>query len=1397
VKVLQSGVLRSCRAWLGILCLFTQVATHAQTNLPTPLSDVPLYSASNVPANLLLALSVEWPTGVVAAYTDAKLPLVYVDESGARRSIPCSGLNAGWGACYFPAMNYLGYFDYDKCYDYDGTKQYFVPIGTSRTHECEGHWSGNLLNWATMTKLDEFRQVLTGGFRSTDRTDLTVLERARNTGQGGLNSPPPKAVGAAFNVRASTAIGDARLLTSGAVYLRSNPASGELTNCTDPKAAASCSVTDRGIFLQAADNPCFIEGTGKADGQCIGTLHMSQYYVRVQVCVPGMLESNCNAAHAPSDYPGAGQYNKPEGLIQTSHQRMRVGVAAYEHGDGTGQANGALRALLRDNGPTIYNGMAPRSANPTTEWSSSTGIFVTNPAPTDTAISATSAPPESSGAINFLNQFGRVEPKYEVKDNVSELYYVALAYYKHHPLEDAFLKNLPISLSEADGFPAIVRGFNDPVQYTCQGNAIVVLADSHTWYDATVPSSSHANDINNHGALTPLAAAGSDPGLDAGAWAKALGDLPLVESVPAASMNSYVGGSIADRPLVGTPNLLGETYNIAGLAYYAHTQNLRPDLTDAKSDKKGAKVTVDTYVVDVMEPGAFDGSQVHPTYDPSHLSDGHGPNQYWLAAKYGGFSVDDSQCAATSPPLPCVKVVQGDPAHTVTAPTPESVQSWHTNASSVAAQDMRPDNYFPGNRPDLIRSGLATIFDRVTSKQSLSAAAPGISSSRVFSAFEGGVPIYQTAYVPGVWTGDVIGMLESIDANGELTPITTWHAQAAVDTVTSPIVAGSQTIPNPWDTARRIVTYDANRGVGIPFRYDRLSSKEQAAFAGDSNAASPLVDYIRGDRSNEGTAFRTRTHVLGDIVTSGAIVVQGALSPAYLDSANPGYTDFAHRVTTRAPLVFVAANDGMLHAFAGGFSAAAGASNPFADASGTPLGGTEQYAYIPSFVIKGPGDTPSIDGIAAIANLNDATANPFTHHFYVDATPQVADVDFRWSCTTPGTVCAPDSIPDWHTLLVGGLGKGGKGIYALDVTTPPSALDVSNSKDGEAEIGKNVLWEFSDADLGFTYGRPVVAKTRKYGWVVLLTSGYDNTRTGLGYLYVLSARNGALLEKLRTTAGSPARPSGLGPSTPYTQDGSDGTIEQVYAGDLFGNLWRFDLSTTEDYPAPTLFATLQDVGGSAQPITTAPRIEIDLDSTQLGTRRWVFVGTGRLLDLSDLTDSEQQSMYALHDGTLTAPATSGLPLMRADLMQNTDLQTGLAITDSSKGWYYDLRNTAPGGATERVVVDPDAVAGLPIIAWISMVPTGDPCQYAGQQYAVNFGTGRSVLLDPAGAAVPYLSFGQGLTGSEIVQIPSADGPPHFALVGQPLMGSPLILNLDVTFSRDAIGRANWREVLDE
>jgi type IV pilus assembly protein PilY1 len=514
-------------------------------------------------------------------------------------------------------------------------------------------------------------------------------------------------------------------------------------------------------------------------------------------------------------------------------------------------------------------------------------------------------------------------------------------------------------------------------------------------------------------------------------------------------------------------------------------------------------------------------------------------------------------------------------------------------------------------------------------------------------------------------------------------------------------------------------------GSGVPFRYGDLNSAQQRALdtAYRTGAdGSDYLNYLRGDRSNETSgAYRKRTKLLGDIVGSKVLVV-GAPNSPLSDAPNPGYRDFRSTWAKRDPMVYVAANDGMLHAFNGALTGA--------------TAGTEVFAFVPNALFQGPNGTPQDDGLAALGNP------AFEHHFFVNATPRVFDVDMNRTSGASGA-------PDWKSILIGGLGKGGRSYYAIDVTNPAAMIS-------EKAVAGRVLWEFTDPDMGYTYGDPVVVKTRKHGWVVILAAGYNN-RDGQGYLFFVNPRTGALLEKVSTGIGTRKNPAGFARPMAYVLDRTDGVADAVYGGDLFGNVWRFDLTKTGSYGEPTRFAELETAGRVPQPVTTRPLVEVDPKTN----RRYVFVGTGRLLADSDISSTQEQTYYAIVDGSGSKfssaselPPGVSFPIRRDKLLNNTNLLKGVAPSSRAPmGWYVEL-GSGDGGIGWRVISDSTAFSG--VVAFSSTLPNGDACSPSGvsRNHALDFVGGKTMLTDSAGSPIAY-STTQGITTD--LQFFSIDG----------------------------------------
>ena len=467
-------------------------------------------------------------------------------------------------------------------------------------------------------------------------------------------------------------------------------------------------------------------------------------------------------------------------------------------------------------------------------------------------------------------------------------------------------------------------------------------------------------------------------------------------------------------------------------------------------------------------------------------------------------------------------------------------------------------------------------------------------------------------------------------------------------------------------------------------------------------AGEALVNFLRGDRSKEGTYFRTRTHVLGDIVSSEARYVKAPL----FNYSDTNYGAYKALVSSRGGSVFVGANDGMLHAF-------------------DSMTGQERWAYVPGIVL------PSL---YRLADNNYSTQ----HQFFVDDTPEVSDI-------CPNAPASGCSASEWKTILIGGLNRGGSGYYALDVTDP---------------VTPKLLWEYTSANLGYTYGNPRITKLKDGTWVVLLSSGYNNA-DGVGRLAVLNANTGALIRSISTGVGSAGSPSGLARVGAHVlSPDTDNTSVAAYAGDILGNLWRFDINNdigATGYDAQ-LLVSLTDASGNAQPITAKPLIA-SVNGTPL-----VLVGTGRYLGISDVSDNSSQSFYAVLDRSDTT--TYGNPRITSSAFVKQTLTNGTCPTGTStavcaagqvvrtatslpvdwtlkNGWYIDFLT---GG--ERASSDP--TLGLGSLVFTTIRPQGSSVSACGAQgtdtsasflYVLNYLTGGAV--DGANG-VTGLSLGSGL-----------------------------------------------------
>jgi len=992
-------------------------------------------------------------------------------------------------------------------------------------------------------------------------------------------------------------------------------------------------------------------------GGTAGTTY--EVFARARVC-----DSSGGAGGVESNCVQYGTRWKPEGLIQKYASKMRFSVFGYLNDDNNSRDGGVLRARQKFVGPTIpVPGSSPLT-NSAAEWDTSTGVFIVNPDIADATATNTAFAPSvsvvNSGVMNYVNKFGEIAPTtgytFKSHDPVSELYYTAVRYFKNQGSVPEYSSMAGATAATkstwVDGFP-VITNWNDPIQYSCQRNFILGIGDIYTHADKNLPGSGTGASLEP--TKPPLVLA--DTTVNA---VTSTNKAFALQGLTAPDWNNYSGRN--------------NSAGMVGLAYDSHTKDIRADLAGTQ--------TIDTYWVDVLE-------------NPFVAN-----NQFYLAAKYGGFTMP-----------------AGYDSYTNTTALADS--SWHTATGSpdtnLVGTQLRPDNYFTGGKPDLMIAGLNSAFSRISAQ--LTAYTTSFATSLPQVTLSGNSS-YSSLYDANNWTGEIKASSLSFDATtGDPSVVVAW---SFTDKLAAQLAAAGSYLSN-----RRMVTWGGSSGVQfcsgtagctVPITPTQLTALDPSYVTGDDSAN--YLKYLRGDTTNEqgsasGTkAYRTRAKLLGDIVGSKARPV-GPPSFPFSDATNPGYAAFKTTWASRPTVVYVGANDGMMHAIRG-------------DLTGTSAG-VELFAYVPNALFQGPNSTPSVDGLASLGNPS------FVHHFMVNATPNVYDVDFSRTVGASGA-------PNWRSILIGGLGKGGRSYYAIDVTDP-----IGMASGGEATVAGKVLWEFTDAaDLGYTYGDPIVVKTSKYGWVVIIPSGYNNT-DGKGYFFILNPRTGALLEKISTNAGSPTNSAGLAFANAFVLDGTDGTVDAVYAGDLLGNLWRWDVSGTGTYPAPLRMATLTD-GTNPQPVTSRPLIEVHPSLK----RRFVLVGTGRLLDNSDISTTQVQSFYAIVDGTNAKfntvadlpPSVANFPITRSMLAANTNALTGITYDPTTQmGWFEDL-GTGTGGIGWRVTSDATTLLGS--VAWAATLPNGSVCNPSGDSrvYGRDFGTAITTInTDVSGTLSPvsYIS----------------------------------------------------------
>ncbi|WP_311221643.1 MULTISPECIES: PilC/PilY family type IV pilus protein [unclassified Acidovorax] len=1408
---------------------------------PVNLSSDPLYAAkpTDKPA-MALALSVEYPT-VGAQYV----------------SVP----NSNTDNSYANTNEYLGYYDAEGCYAYNDAPtdtratgqtvadyKRFYRTSDAAARKCTDAFSGNFLNWATNSAVDMLRLALSGGDRYIDTPDLTVLQRAvlpnndpvcmwnSNNFPGKRLSRNGGGANSYWGAIPQRMIREARendihiANTLNRIYIRASAnmsgscddtfayarmgvlesretardsgtsrCAGENENCTftgvrevwygagsrwavaPVKDTFVCNNANFGDPAPGVAKACFTRdytGTWRVG---MGLNSDGFFYSRVQVCntrTDGTLEENRGYSFCQR-YPNG--KHKPTGVIQKYSEQIRLAAFGYlmdqsasYANNNTGRYGGVLRAPMKYVGQKTFdtNGRENAAANSRAEWNANTGVFNIN-SESDSTFGV-------SGVISYLNQFGRTGPtpgRYKIHDPVGELYYQALRYMQGLPPTADAVSNIGAAAKTNvlfDGFPVYSDWTNiDPYgdgrsktdSYSCLRSNIVVIGDIHT------------HDGNWRNIPTSHNPAGNVQ--DFRFWHQ------IVRGFENNQNLAYTDGQGASQR-TGNPNgangnvpSSSQTSQIMGYAYWAHTQDIRGAAWTNEPNKQRPGLRVKTFIFDVNEYGRQNDANARRF-----------SNQFFMAAKYGGFETDASNSGAR-------------PFNTRGNPFQANDGTNNNNVWQKAADPGEASTYFLQSDA----RGVLNAFDEIFARSAASARsiAGGASAARGVTASTGS-SFYSARFDATSWTGDVTA--EPITATSSSISVGSqqWSAAQRLKFITP--ANRKIFVGHGGTTAATAFTWSAISGTALQ---EHLNKPSPSAVA--DNRGSDRLDYLRGVQTNEtgSTAFRARTELLGDIINSG-VTYSGPPSTGF---SGASYALFRTEKANRSPVVFAGANDGMLHAFAA-----------TTESGKSITAGDELFAYIPSWM------GPKLSALTATNYLNN-------HQSYVDAPSVVGEAQVAFTAGAGAST-------DWKTVLVSGTGAGGRGVFALDVSTP------------ESFTASNALWEFSSADdddMGYVVGRPQILKFKTgdntYRWFAVVASGVNNYtssftngggsgRPSIFLLALDKASNAAWLEgtnyyKISLPFASDVAQNyatGVVSFSPLYARG--GEVTHIYAGDLHGKLWKLDftdaarnsgykdpsnwnmlrLSSFKNGSTPYPMFAAKDSTGTPQPqpITTAPTLFAGPLVRGVSTF-YVLIGTGKYLESSDNLSTQVQTVYALYDdGSTSADATgptaaiSGRGRLRAGTVDTTTnvvavtaFTWGRAASDSDatqrSGWYVDLP-----GAGEKMFTDATALSSR-----LALFSTGipgssgsaascSPAEGSGRQYTVNIATG-------AGRTQPSLV---GMLGANLAVInDQKTTQTAFDSTGRAVrtvskssiqLGSKGVAVGQETMEQETVGRLSWRQI---
>lgn len=590
--------------------------------------------------------------------------------------------------------------------------------------------------------------------------------------------------------------------------------------------------------------------------------------------------------------------------------------------------------------------------------------------------------------------------------------------------------------------------------------------------------------------------------------------------------------------------------------------------------------------------------------------------------------------------------------------------------------------FFSAHNPEQLKTELGNMLEDIMGRQKGNAAAAAANSTNLSTESL----LFKAQFDSGNWTGTLQAVKIGPDGLVEKTTNATGQVVDAVLWTSSV----------PAVQSRKIFSISGSTGIAL--NWDNLSAAQKLIFqnGGSENDGKNLLDWFKG--KNDIPGLRVRTSLIGDIVNSDPAYagsenyryeklnadLGGTSYQAFYSSSKVSIDPESGARTERTPMIYVGANDGMLHAF-------------------NATTGVEVFAYAPSSIFS---------GIPALANLNYKNQ----HRYYVD-----------------GPVYINDAYVDgeWRTILVGTLGAGGRSLFVLDITDP------------ENFSAEDVLFELSEADypeLGNMLGAAIIAPGNDNRWKIFVGNGYNSSQGAvenayLGIIDIDDEYKNTSPSRTKFIQASTAVNNGL--AQPALLPDPSGKIVAAFAGDLLGNMWKFDLSAENPaswslaYSNRPLF-TAKDPDGDPQAITSSPTLGFNIHKSPAALM--VYFGTGKYFELADIGDSQTQSFYGIVDKEYADVLT------RENIFEKTfedlsarKLDAEVVDWEAFDGWYLDFT----GG--DRVISKPILVSGNLIFP--TLIPSDDPCESGGSGWLMELkgvGDKDCLLCDAVPLAEPII-----------------------------------------------------------